>query len=517
MSSSPEHVALAATGPTSLAAGRAVARAGGNAVDVAVAAALAAMSCEPGIVSLGAGAFISIWGEGQEPVVIDGNVEMPGRGLDPDRFGRGVAEVTFAYGGGVTMYGGHGSVATPGALPACQQAIEQRGLAGRADVVAPSAAACRAGYPIGAAAATYLGHTAQPLFGLDPEALAIVTRPDGTPLQAGDISTNHPLAEVLDLVARDGSSVMTIGEVGRALVADMAAHDGLITARDLAEYDPAVRVPVRRRIGDWEFAINPPPSVGGPMLAVMLGEMAKRTPDGRAPRDWADIIEVQRAVLSYRLAVHDVARDLEAQGHELLLSVDRHGLAGLPTSASTANVSAVDSDGLACTITVSSGYGAGITIPGTGMILNNALGEPELNRLGLHQLSPGTRLASNMAPTTGRTTDGRVLAIGSPGADRITTALMQVLVQGCLRDADLQSAIEAPRVHVSFAPDGTARVEHESDPAIELAARSLGLASTDHGPMSMYFGGVGAAYRAADGRLEAAGDPRRAAEVALLP
>ena len=67
------------------------------------------------------------------------------------------------------------------------------------------------------------------------------------------------------------------------------------------------------------------------------------------------------------------------------------------------------------------------------------------------------------------------------------------------------------------APDGTARVEHESDPAIELAARSLGLASTDHGPMSMYFGGVGAAYRAADGRLEAAGDPRRAAEVALLP
>ena len=154
MSSSPEHVALAATGPTSLAAGRAVARAGGNAVDVAVAAALAAMSCEPGIVSLGAGAFISIWGEGQEPVVIDGNVEMPGRGLDPDRFGRGVAEVTFAYGGGVTMYGGHGSVATPGALPACQQAIEQRGLAGWADVDAPSAAACRAGYPIGAAAAS---------------------------------------------------------------------------------------------------------------------------------------------------------------------------------------------------------------------------------------------------------------------------------------------------------------------------------------------------------------------------
>ena len=150
------------------------------------------------------------------------------------------------------------------------------------------------------------------------------------------------------------------------------------------------------------------------------------------------------------------------------------------------------------------------------MLLNNALGEPELNRLGLHRLAPGIRLASNMAPTTGRTRDGRVLAIGSPGADRITTALMQVLGQGCLHDADLRHAIEAPRLHVRFEDDGTPVVDHESDDAISDAVRSLGLRGTDHGRHQMFFGGVGAAYRRDDGSLEAAGDPRREAEVGVV-
>lgn len=506
------EVAIAATGPVSLAVATEVARAGGNAVDIAIAASIAAMSTEPGIVSLAAGAFISIWPEGGEPQVIDGNVEMPGRGLPRERFGAGVTEITTGYGGGVTMYAGHGSVATPGALTSCELAVEEHGRLPWRDVVAPAAAACRAGYPIGGAAARYLAFTANSLYALDPQAHALVTREPGVPVEPGDTATNHPLAETLDLIASEGASVLTTGQIGHALAADMAAHGGLITQRDLAEYTPLVRPPLRRRVGDWDLALNPPPSVGGPMLAVMLGELAPR-----GYWHWPDIIDIQRAVLSYRVRVHDFARDLEQAGHELLLQIDRHGLAGLPTSASTANISVVDADGRACAITVSSGYGAGITIPDTGILLNNSLGEQELNRLGLHALSPGTRLASNMAPTTGRTADGRVLAIGSPGADRITTALMQVLGQGCLHGADLQHAIDAPRVHVRFDDDGSPVIEHESDAELEAAIAQSGYPATSHGELSMYFGGVGAAYRRDDGVLQAAGDPRREARVAVVP
>ncbi|HET6966723.1 MAG TPA: gamma-glutamyltransferase [Ornithinibacter sp.] len=505
------RVAIAATGPVSLAAGREVARLGGNAVDVAVAAALAAMSTEPGIVSLAGGAFVSVWPADGEPVVIDGNVEMPGRGLPLDRFGGGVEEVVTDYGGGVSLYAGHGSVATPGAVTACELAVEELGTLPWAAVVEPAQRAALEGYPVGAAAARYLSFTAHSLFGRDPEALRVVTRPDGSPVEAGDVSTNPALADVLGLVAREGASVLTTGEVGRAMVDDMERHGGLVTHLDLAEYSPLVRPPVRRSVGDWDLAMNPPPSVGGPMLAVMLGELGRR-----GDFSWADVLEIQRAVLRYRVEVHDLAHDLDIAGHELLLTVDRHGLAGLPTSSSTANISVVDADGTACAVTASSGYGAGITVPGTGILLNNALGEPELNRLGLHRLSPGIRLASNMAPTTGRTRDGRVLAIGSPGADRITTALMLVLGQGCLHGADLRHAIEAPRLHVRFAADGTATVEHETDAAIAQTVADAGLTGTDHGERQMYFGGVGAAYRREDGQLEAAGDPRREAAVEVV-
>jgi gamma-glutamyltranspeptidase/glutathione hydrolase len=246
------------------------------------------------------------------------------------------------------------------------------------------------------------------------------------------------------------------------------------------------------------------------MLAVMLGELAAR--EGRT---WRDVIEIQRHVLSYRHHVHDLSEDLEEDGYALLETVQRHGLPGLPTSSSTAHVSAVDSDGRACAITASAGYGAGATVPGTGLMLNNCLGEPELNRLGLHALAPGTRLASNMAPSVGRSTDGGTLAVGTPGADRITTALMQVLARYCLMGAGLQESIDRPRLHVRVLDGGAHRLEHEDDPEMRAAAAESGLEAVQHPMHSMFFGGVGAAHRAADGLLSAAADPRREAATGI--
>ena len=93
---------------------------------------------------------------------------------------------------------------------------------------------------------------------------------------------------------------------------------------------------------------------------------------------------------------------------------------------------------------------------------------------------------------------------------------MLVLGQGCLHGADLRHAIEAPRLHVRFDADGSTVVDHETDPDIASAVVAAGVRGVDHGTQQMYFGGVGAAYRRADGSLEAAGDPRREAAVAVL-
>jgi gamma-glutamyltranspeptidase/glutathione hydrolase len=364
------------------------------------------------------------------------------------------------------------------------------------------------GYPIGSAAAHYLGHVRDSLFGHDREAHRLVTGSDGHTLRAGERTSNPHLAEVLDLLAAQGPSLLTTGEVGRVLLAMMEENGGLITEDDVLSYQPEIREPILRGLGDWTLALNPPPAVGGPMLAIMLHELSQL-----GPWDHADVLRIQRAVLTYRLNVHDRSWDLLADGHRVLDAVDRHGLAGLPRSSSTAHVSAVDSDGLACAITMSAGYGAGMTIPGTGLLLNNALGEPELNRLGLHAITPGTRLASNMAPTTARGTEGRVLAIGSPGADRITTALMQVLARVCLREEALQDAVDAPRLHVRIHEDDPVRVDFEPGPGMREAVEESGLAGFGYEGLNMYFGGVGAALRRSDGTLEAAGDPRREAAV----
>jgi gamma-glutamyltranspeptidase/glutathione hydrolase len=505
-------VAVAAPSSVSRDAGLAAVRDGGNAVDAAISAAIVAMSTEPGIVSLMGGAFINIWPPDRPSEVVDGNVEMPGRGLGPGRLGGGVRQVVTSYGGGVTMWAGHGSVANSGAVPALALARERHGDLPWPRLVAPAADACRHGYPVGSAAALYLGHVRDSLFGQDKEAHQLVTGADGHTLRTGELTSNPQLAEVLDLLAAQGPALFVQGEVGRVLVAMMEENGGLITEADVAAYEPVLRDPVLLGLGDWTLALNPPPAVGGPMLAVMLDELGRRPHWG-----WDDVIEIQRAVLTYRLRVHDRSWDLLADGHRLLEAVERHGLAGLPRSASTAHVSTVDSNGLACAITMSAGYGAGMTIPGTGLLLNNALGEPELNRLGLHAIAPGTRLASNMAPTTARGTENRALAVGSPGADRITTALMPLLARVCLREEGLQRAIDAPRLHVRVHEDDDedqgVRVDFEPDPEIAAAVAQGGLPAHAYDGRHMYFGGVGAALRHADGSLEAAGDPRREAAV----
>jgi gamma-glutamyltranspeptidase/glutathione hydrolase len=411
----------------------------------------------------------------------------------------------------VTIGAGHAAVANSGAVQALSVARDRFGLVPWRRLVEPSARACREGYRFGAPAALYLGLVRDTLFGGDAEAHALVTGADGGPLEPGETSLNLDLADILDLLAAQGVSLFTTGAVGRVLVEDMAANGGLVTQADLTAYQAIVRAPTMRTVGSWEIALNPPPSVGGPMLAAMLGQLARHE-----AWTWAEVIEIQRRVLAYRLSVHDRSRDLDADGHALLEAVERHGLAGLPTSASTAHVSAVDEHGNSCAITMSCGYGAGMVIPGTGILLNNALGEPELNRLGVHAVAPGTRLASNMAPTTGRSASGTALAVGSPGADRITTALMQVLGRGLLRGDDLQHSIDAPRLHVRFMDDGSPRVEHEPSDDIAAAIDASGLPAHRFPGPHMYFGGVGAAVLGPDG-LVAAGDARREAAVGVSP
>ncbi len=508
----PRRVAVAAPGVQAAEAGVGIVAEGGNAVDAAIAALCVATVTEPGIVNPMGGAFINVWAPGQEPVVVDGNDEMPGRGLPVDRFGRGVREFEMDYYGLFVVVGGHGSVATPGMFAAAAEASRRWGGAPWAELVTPAARVAREGYPLGQAASFYLQRSGPTLFSFDSQTRAFIEQSGkGVPLSAGTVLRSPDLGDSLEVIAREGAQALYTGELAHLIAADMAAHGGLLGLADLAAYRPVVRPALRSRLGGWDVAVNPAPSIGGPVLTTMLRLLADH--HARAGHtDAGDIVDVQRLVLGYRRTAIDWADDLELAGREMIRLLEELGPAGMSLACSspeTVHISSVDDDGLACSITTSAGYGSGVTTPGTGLMHNNSLGEPELNRRGLHALPPGTRLASNMAPTTARRDDGTVLAVGSPGADRITTALLQVLAGVCLDDHDLRYAIERPRLHVAFAGDGSPRVDFEAGEGVTDRVLASGLPWVRHDRLEMYFGGVGAAQRHADGSLRAVGDPRR--------
>lgn len=504
------RAAIAAPNPTATQAGLYCLGSGGNAVDAAIAAMVTATATEPGIVSPLGGCYINIWPAHGDPVVVDGNVEMPGRGAEPARFGTGLIECVTAYGGGLTTYAGPGSVATPGMFAGMGVAHELHGRAPWAELLHTAVGAAREGFQLSHTAASYFALVAHTIFAWDPQTRGLYTD-DATGWGAGHLIQDDNLADALEQIGQEGAQSLYTGDLAARIVADLTERGGLLTARDLAEYRPVVRSPLRTRLRGWDLACNPPPAIGGAVLTAMLRLLGEVT-GTVAP---AEAAQVMRDVLDLRLDRMDIAEDLEAAGHELLETIAAMGAVGLPRSSSTAHVSAVDSDGTACAITASSGYGSGMYLGGTGLLGNNALGEPELNRRGLHALRPGTRLASNMAPTTLRHGDGSVLAIGTPGADRITTALLQVLVHYCLHGESLQHAVDAPRLHVRHLEDGGVRIDHEEDAGLAAALAGQSLPLHAHEPHAMFFGGVGAAVRTPDGELTAAADPRRDAATAV--
>ena len=491
-------VAIAAPSEAAADAGERVALAGGNAVDAAIAAVLVTMVNEVGLVSLSSGGFVTVQpGDGSAPVTVDGWMDMPGR--EAPEHGGGTWDVDTAYGGGVTITVGPGSVAAHGSVAALGEAHARWGALPWAELVQPAIEVARSGFRLSAASRYYLEYVHESIFGWDPASRAIVHDDDG------EITTEAvvvpDLAATLEVVAAQGPRAMHEGDLARAISADVVARGGILGAADLAAYRPVVRPSLASRLGEWTFGTNPPPAVGGVCVAAMLALL-----DGhpREPLDdlrWSDgdvqhMVRVQRAVLAARLDRLEGAEDLAAEAAVLLGQVDAAGIAALE-SGSTAHVSATDSAGLACSVTVSSGYSSGMVAAGTGVWLNNCLGEQELNPRGLHGLPPGTRLLSNMAPTVGRHADGTTLAIGSPGADRITTAVVQTIAGFVNGGLGLQAAVNHPRVHVHRAGRATEEVKVETEP-------------------SMYFGGVAATLRRPDGHLVAAADPRRDGAVRLV-
>lgn len=462
---------------------------GGNAFDAIIAALWTACVAEPVLASPGGGGFLMAYRDGRTELV-DFFVDAPKAKRPPNdvEFEQVFADF------GATKQGfhiGRGASAVPGYVPGLFQISEVYGTLPMARLVEPAVRVARAGLAMTPFQA-FLCSVVQPILAWTPEARELFA-PDGNTLGAGEVLKNPDLANILEDTGRNKLDWWTHGDMANAMLAGQR-ESGYLGPDDLAGYQVETRVPLRMEVGSHSVFLNPPPSLGGAIIAAM-NALAGPAVDALArAMDSVDRL--------WRQAPEDAGRLIRMVG-----APSSGGVA----SRGTTHVSVLDTKGNAAAATVSNGEGNGYLVPGGGFMVNNMLGEEDVNPRGFHNWLPGQRLGSMMAPTLAigpgsDKAEGSILVLGSGGSNRIRTAVLQVLIRRLRQGLALNDAIEHPRLHVE-------RAHLDVEPGLSETEMSLlqsAFPDLRQWPgHNLYFGGVHGVERDADGRVSGAGDSRR--------
>jgi gamma-glutamyltranspeptidase/glutathione hydrolase len=472
-------------------AGADVLRRGGNAVDAALGAMLASFACEPLLTGLGAGGYMLVVAPEQDPVLLDFFVEAPGSGIDPSSRAE-LRPITVSFGDAIQVFNiGAASVGTYGVPAGIAEASSRFGSVPLSDLVAPAARLAREGVALQRQQA-YVFAILKDIVTATPESAALFA-PEGRVPQEGDLVRQPELADTLELLAAQGAAPFYTGEIARATVSWVGSHGGILTARDLEQYGVVAREPVHTSYRARTVVTNPPPSAGGILIAHALGWLD--TIPG--PPDTDRIVAAMERTQSERTPEFLEGLDDPAFVERFLTRLTP------PPLGSTTHIAVLDGDGWACSVTCSNGSCSGIVVPGTGIHLNNMLGEQDLNPLGFHRHPPGRRLPSMMAPTVVLRDGEPELALGSAGSNRIRSAILQTIVRVIDERLPVRAAVQSPRVHFE---DGVVYAEPGIETRkLEDAGRAIGR----FGDLNLFFGGVQAVAREPDGHFGGAGDPRR--------
>jgi gamma-glutamyltranspeptidase/glutathione hydrolase len=520
---------IAAGNEKTAAAGAEILRDGGNAVDAAVAAAFTRFIAEPTLVSPGGGGVGLVFiHDGGQARLYDFFVNAPGLGLTPETKPdpADFYSITIDYGPATqSFHVGRASVATPGLIAGLCKMQTELGRLPLPVVLQPAIHAARYGLPLGQFGAV-TGELLRDIFSADPHLAQLMGAPAHF-LHPDHRYKNEALADTLEALGREGPDLFYKGAIARAIVQDQQKHRGLLTAQDLASYQVIVRKPLHQRYRQYEFFTNPPPSRGGALIAFSLA-LLQNYPLARMTfgesQQLALLAEVMRQTNLAR-PFFDASGDVQAflssehlQKHAAQLA---QRLSANPKNHpydapapfehnNTSHISVLDANGNQVALTTTAGETPGFIVPGTGLILNNILGEADLHPEGFLMGTPGQRIGSMMAPTLVLHDGEPVLAVGSGGANRIRSAILQVLLNYLDFGMPLQAAVDAPRIH--FEENAVQMETGYAAGAVEKM-RQWGYDVTVWPTPHMFFGGAHSVGRTTSGAFEGAGDFRRAGAV----
>ena len=474
-------------------AGARVLAAGGNAVDAAVATGFALAVTYPTAGNIGGGGFMVIRFPDGRATTVDFREKAPAAAT-PEMF----TDANGAY-SATKHHRTHLSVGVPGTVAGFALVHQKYGQAKWSTIVDPAVALARDGFDVPTGLASSLSSAVQRLKQY-PATVAAYSK-NGTPYAVGEHMTLPDLAKTLGRIRDQGRDGFYAGETAKLIVAEMQRGGGVISAKDLADYQAVERAPVKGRFNGYEVISMPPPSSGGvamlEMLNILEGYDLKAAGHNspkylhlltesmrRAFLDRAkflgdpDFVEVPVAKLTdkaYAKTLRDgIAMDKAspsipaqvAEGHE---------------SLETTHYSVVDRNGMAVSVTytLEAGYGLGAVVGGAGFLLNNEMGDfngkPGLtDSTGLigtapNLARPGKRMVSSMTPSI-LTKDGKVVAvIGSPGGRTIINTVLQVALNVMAFGMPIQEAVNAPRMHHQWLPN-TVTIERNGVPESTVQA-----------------------------------------------
>jgi gamma-glutamyltranspeptidase/glutathione hydrolase len=493
-------------------AGKQILEAGGNAVDAAIASAFAGCVAEPLLTGLGAGGYMLVHNaKTGKQELLDFAVVMPGKGLK--KVFAPLTPTPVDFGEIVQMFhGGHSSVGIPGFVAGLSEAHRKYGSLPLEELVKPAKILAKKGVKITKQQA-YLIDILFGVVSLTPASKKLFEK-NGKKLKEGDFFYCPEIINTLDEIAKTRGRSLYEGNLAHELIKTMQDGGGLITKRDLSDYMVVHRKPVSVEYRGNHVATNPPPSSGGALIAHSLSLLSTfnlKKMGWQSPEHMSHLLEVmidtnetRKKMFDRNIHEEDILDRLFAS--ELIASSSRNIGSRL---GNTTHLSVIDSNGNAVSMTSSNGSGSGIAVPKSGILLNNILGEEDLNPNGFHKNTAGVRMTSMMSPTIVSNNSEAVLAVGSAGSNRIRSAVIQVISAILDFNMDVETAIDSPRIH-SEGAGFSVEIENGVPKNVAQKMAESGHSLSIWKEKNLFFGGVQAVTRdIKTGELKGAGDPRR--------
>ncbi|HZR85149.1 MAG TPA: gamma-glutamyltransferase [Candidatus Binatia bacterium] len=515
--------AVAADSPLAAAAGAAVLAEGGSAVDAAIATALAVCVVHSSSCGIGGGGFMVVWDPARRHASA-----LDYREVAPAAASAALYEPGGTYQPALSRTGAL-AIGVPGEIAGLAEAHRRFGRLPWARLVAPAARLARDGFPVSEHMARQIAHEADAI-ARDPELARTLLDASGKPPAAGATLRAAALADTLDAIAAAGPSAFYGGRIARAIVDEVQARGGVLSASDLERYRAVWREPLSVPYRGAEVYTMPPPSGGGPALVLALRTLSRydvAALGADTPTRWQLFVEILKHAFAERaVAAGDPAFGARWPLPAVGIPADRltasrtHGpdfYAGPAPAArdsGTSHVSVISNDGgaVACTTTINTSFGALVGVPGTGIALNNEIDDfsfdaPNLFHLppgAANRIAPGKRPASSMTPTVAVRGGRAVVAVGASGGPLIVSATLEALTNVLDFGMPPEAAVAAPRVHHQWQPD-VLLVE----PGVRDVDRAA-LARLGHKPREIPgIAAVSLATAARSGEAAGAGDPRK--------